>query len=202
MGAPIAKNMTISSLSSSTDVTALTQTAASQRQRPKPPDMTNTAKALGLSTDDLKTQLDSGATLDSIAQQKGVSSDDLLSAVKTDLQANKPADAPDLSDDQLTQMATNVAAGKGPGGPGGAHGHHHHGGGSGQADASILGTDASDTSSNLSSLADALGTSSNDLLSQLTSGSSDFVSAFSAAGSATWNSSGASTGGLVVDTYA
>jgi hypothetical protein len=193
--------MTISSLSSSTDVTALAQSSATQRQRPKPPDMTNTAKALGLSTDDLNTQLNSGATLDSLAKQNGVSSDDLLSAVKTDLQANKPADAPDLSDTQLTQMATDVAAGKGPGGAGGAHGHHHHGGGSGQADASILGTSASDTSSNLSSLADALGTSSNDLLSQLSSGS-DLSSQFSQSGSATWNSSGASTSGLAVDMYA
>lgn len=190
----------ITSLSGGTDVTALTQ-AASQRQRPKPPDMTNTAKALGLSTDDLQSELKSGKTLDSIAQDKGVSADDLLSAVKTDLTANKPADAPALSDDQLTQMATAVAAGKGPGGP---HGHHHHGGGgggSGQADASILGTSASDTSSNLSSLADALGTSSDDLLSQLTSGT-DLSSLFSQSGSGTWNTSGTQTGGLAVDMYA
>jgi hypothetical protein len=190
----------ITSLSGGTDVTALTQASATQRQRPKPPDMTNTAKALGLSSDDLQSELQSGKTLDSIAQDKGVSSDDLLSAVKSDLQANKPADAPELSDDQLTQMATSIAAGKGPGGPGGAHGHHH-GGGGGQATASILGTDASDTSSNLSSLADALGTSSDDLLSQLSSGN-DLSSLFGQSGSATWNSSGASTSGLAVDTYA
>jgi hypothetical protein len=189
----------ITSLSGGADVTALTQ-AAQQRQRPKPPDMTNTAKALGLSADDLQSKLKSGRTLDAIAQDEGVSSDDLLSAVKTDLQANKPADAPALSDDQLTQMATGIAAGKGPGGPGGPHGHHH-GGGSGQADASILGTAASDTSSNLSSLADALGTSSDDLLSQLSSGT-DLSSLFSQSGSATWSSSGASTGGLAVDLYA
>jgi hypothetical protein len=193
--------MTISSLSSSTDVSALAQ--ASQAQRPKPPDMTNTAQALGLSTDDLQSELQSGQTLDSIAQDQGVSNDDLLTAVKSDLTANKPADAPAMSDDQLTQMATGVAAGKGPGGVGGAHGHHHHGGGggSGQADAAILGTDASDTTQNLSSLADALGTSSDDLLSQLESGT-DLSSAFSQSGSATWNTSGASTSGLAIDTYA
>jgi hypothetical protein len=192
----------ISSLSSGADVTALTQAAATQRQRPKPPDMTNTAKALGLSADDLQSELKSGKTLDAIAQDKGVSSDDLLSAVKTDLQANKPADAPELSDDQLTQMATAVAAGQGPGGPGGPGGaHHHHGGGGGQATASILGTSASDTSSNLSSLADALGTTSDDLLSQLTSGN-DLSSLFGQSSSATWTSSGASTSGLAVDMYA
>lgn len=191
--------MTISSLSSSTDVTALTQATATQRQRPKPPDMTNTAKALGLSTDDLQSELKSGRTLDAIAKDKGVSSDDLLSAVKTDLQANKPADAPALSDDQLTQMATGIAAGKGPGGP---HGHHHGGGGGrGQADASILGTQASDTTSNLSSLADALGTSSDDLLSQLSSGA-DLSSLFGQSGSATWSSSGTSRSGLAFDMYA
>jgi hypothetical protein len=194
--------MTISSLSSSTDVTALTQATATQRQRPKPPDMTNTAKALGLSSDDLQSELKSGKTLNSIAQDQGVSSDDLLSAVKSDLQANKPADAPDLSDDQLTQMAQGIAAGKGPGGPGGPHRHHGGGGGGqGQAEMSILGTRASDTTSNLSSLADALGTSSDDLMSQLSSGA-DLSSLFGRSGSATWSSSGASTSGLAVDLYA
>jgi hypothetical protein len=98
---------------------------ASGHQRPKPPAMDNTAKALGLSTDDLKSQLKSGKTLNDIATAQGVSSDDLLKALKTDLKANKPADAPELSDDQLTEMASNIAAGKGPKG---AHGHGGHAG--------------------------------------------------------------------------
>jgi hypothetical protein len=180
---------TISSLGG-TDLAALSQAGGAQRRPPSPPadSFTNTAKTLGLTTDDLKTQLDSGATLDSLAQAKGVSSNDLLAAVKTDLKANKPDGAPEVSDDQLTQMASNVAAGKGPGGGHGPHGPRP-------------GTSASDTSQSLSTLADALGTSTDDLLSKLQSGS-DLSSLFGQSGSATWSSQGASTSGLAVDLYA
>jgi hypothetical protein len=111
--------MTIPSLST-TDVQALQQ---QPHQRRQPPSMDNTAQLLGMSTDDLQSALKSGQTLDDLASAKGVSSTDLTNAIKTDIQANKPAGAPDLSDDQLTKMATDIAAGKGPGG---AH-HAHHG---------------------------------------------------------------------------
>src|ERR1700742_846648 len=94
-------------------------------QRPKPPTLDTTAQLLGMSTDDLQSALKSGQTLDDLASAKGVSATDLTGAVKADLKAGKPAGAPDLSDDQLTQMATNIAAGQGPGGPHGAHRGHH-----------------------------------------------------------------------------
>ena len=109
--------MTIGSITTST-ASAL-QGASGSHHRHKPPSLDKTAELLGVSADDLGTELKSGKTLDDIASDKGVSSDDLLSALKTDLKANKPAGAPELSDDQLTQMATGIAAGKGPGGPGG-----------------------------------------------------------------------------------
>jgi hypothetical protein len=146
---------------------------------------------LGVSTDDLKSQLDAGQTLDSIASAKGVSSSDLLSAVKTDLKANKPDGAPELSDDQLTTMATNIAAGKGPGGLGGAHRHH----------GPPPGTAASDTSNTLQTLAGALGTTTDDLLSKLQSGT-DLSSLFGQSGSATWSQQSSASSGLAVDLYA
>ncbi|HEY6759250.1 MAG TPA: hypothetical protein VI318_07160 [Baekduia sp.] len=186
--------MTISALGSSQDLSALTQTSASAR-RPQPPSadkFTGTAQLLGLSTDDLKSQLDSGKTLDSIASDKGVSSDDLLTAVKSDLKASRPDGAPDISDDQLTQVATNIAAGKGPRGAGG---HHHHGGGP------PPGTSASDTTQTLQTLADALGTTPDDLTSQLQSGT-DLSSLFGESGSATWSQQSTAGSGLAVDLYA
>jgi hypothetical protein len=60
--------------------------------------------------DDLRTQLKSGTALDEIASSKGVSSSDLVSALKSDLQADEPADAPQLSDDQLTQPYSAASA--------------------------------------------------------------------------------------------
>jgi hypothetical protein len=112
--------MTISALSTTTDVQAL---QSQPQHRRRPPSMDNTAQLLGLSTDDLQSALKSGQTLDDLASSKGVSSTDLTNAITSDIQANKPADAPQLSDDQLTQMAASIAAGKGPGG---AHRAHHH----------------------------------------------------------------------------
>src|SRR6201999_2857166 len=108
--------MTINSISNSNT----SQLFQAQRQQ-KPPAMDTTAKLLGLSSDDLQSELKNGKTLNDIASEKGVSTDDLTNAVKSDLKANKPADAPDLSDDQLTQMPPDIEAAKRP------HGHGHHG---------------------------------------------------------------------------
>jgi hypothetical protein len=57
------------------------------------PSFTNTASLLGLSSTDLTSQLQSGTTLGELAQQKGVSSSDLLASVEKDLQANAPQGA-------------------------------------------------------------------------------------------------------------
>jgi uncharacterized protein YidB (DUF937 family) len=181
--------MTIQAVGSQ-DYGAQMQTAGARRPLGPPPADTfsSTAKLLGTSTDDLKSQLDSGETLDSIASAKGVGSDDLLAAVTADLKAHKPPGAPELSDDQLTQMATNIAAGKGPrGGGGGPH--------------RTPGTSASDPTQALQSLADTLGTTTDDLLQQLQDGS-DLSSLFGQSGSATWGSQGSASSGLAVDLYA
>lgn len=153
--------------------------------------MDNTATALGLSTDDLQSQLKSGKTLNDVAKAQGVSSDDLLKALKSDLAANKPADAPAPGDDQLTQMASSIAAGKGPHGPGG------HGGPPPPRKG-----DGDDTASNLSTLAGNLGLSSDELLEKLQSGTNPN----SLWGASTNNPYAAAKfnapGGVAVDTYA
>jgi hypothetical protein len=66
------------------------------------------AKALGMSTDDLESQLKSGKSLSDVASAQGVSQDDLVAAIATDLKTHKPDGAPALSDAQATQMATAI----------------------------------------------------------------------------------------------
>ncbi len=109
------------------NIASLSSTGGVQLQRqqapPPPPPMTNTAKLLGMSTDELRQAQASGTTLTDLATQKGISKDDLVKSVAADLKANKPDGAPELSDVQLTEMATNIAEGKRPERPG-----HHHGG--------------------------------------------------------------------------
>ena len=63
------------------------------------------AKALGMSTTDLMSSLQSGQSLTSIAKTKGVSQDDLVKTMATALQG---ADS-NLTADQATQLATQMA---------------------------------------------------------------------------------------------
>jgi len=73
------------------------------------------ATLLDMSQDDLRTALKGGSTLGDIAKAKGVSTDDVTKAIVTALKVNMPADAPALTDEQLTAMAGNIVAGKRPG---------------------------------------------------------------------------------------
>ncbi len=70
-----------------------------------------------MSTDELRQAQQSGTTLNDLAKQKGVSSDDLIKSITADLKADKPEGAPELSDTQLSDMASNIASGKRPQGP-------------------------------------------------------------------------------------
>lgn len=184
-------NMTIGSVSFNN--ASAVQGASSHPRGPKPPAIDNAADALGLSADDLQGQLKSGKTLDDIAKAQGVSSDDLLKALKSDLTANKPAGAPQLSGDQLTDLATSIAVGKGPHGPGGA---------GGSPPPRRVGGEDSATDTNLATLADGLGISSDELLQKLQGG----FSTSSLWGSSTTNPYTAGkynvSGGVAVDTYA
>jgi len=161
--------------------------------------MTGTATLLGMSADDLRKAQRSGTTLADLAAQKGVSTDDLVTTVAADMKANKPEGAPELSEAQLTEMATNIAEGKRRQGPpppvGGV----------------VAGADDSDgqarVSMNLSTLAEALGTDADTLVQRLTSGE-DLESLLrgatgtSAAYGSSATSAAAVTGGLAVDRYA
>jgi hypothetical protein len=181
--------MTIGSIT--TSATTALQGASGSHHRHKPPSLDKTAELLGVSADDLGNELKSGKTLGDLASEKGVSSDDLLSALKTDIKANKPADAPELSDDQLTQMATGIAAGKGPGGPGGPPPPR-------RSDDD----DATTAENNLKTLAEKLGMSQTDLLEKLTSGE-NFSSLLGSAGSNPYATGGYGlNGGLAIDEYA
>ena len=63
------------------------------------------AKALGMSTTDLMSSLQSGQSLTSIAKSKGVSQDDLVKAMASALQSTDSS----LTADQATQLATQMA---------------------------------------------------------------------------------------------
>jgi hypothetical protein len=105
----------------------------------RPDRMANVEKALNMSASDLRSALQSGSSLSDIATKQGVSRDDLLTAIKTDLQ-NRPqrpggdgdGDGPGATDatgaasetDRLTKMANAMADRKGVEG----HHRHHHGG--------------------------------------------------------------------------
>jgi hypothetical protein len=154
--------------------------------RPTPPPMTNTAKLLGMSEDDLRQARQSGTKLVDLAAQKGVSKDDLVKSIADDLKADRPADAPQLSDDQLTQMATNVAEGERAHHH--RHAHHAQSGGEGSG---------SDPDSELASLAQALDVDPNELRDHLKS-----ALGFAAGATATGQGADGSSTSASFDTYA
>jgi hypothetical protein len=102
---------------------------ASNRQGPPP--LANTAQLLGVTTDDLTQARQSGKTLLDLASAKGISRDELVKSIVSDLKAGAPPGAPAASDAQLGRMADNIAAGLRPGR--GHHHHHHHRAGTDQS---------------------------------------------------------------------
>lgn len=82
--------------------------------------LSSTADLLKMSVSDLKTKLASGASLDDIAKSQGVSHDDLVANIVSNLKSQGAAGA-GRSDASLTAVAARIA---------GHHRHHgHHGGG-------------------------------------------------------------------------
>ena len=173
-------DMTINPLST----TGLSVDAQSRPHR-TPPEMTNTADLLGMSADELRDAQRSGTTLADLATQKGVSKDSLVKSLASDLKANKPEGASELSEAQLTEMATNIAEGKRPQGP-----PPLPRGGDGDGDRAAA---------NVSSLAEALGTDADTLLEKLQSGE-DLTTLLR--GASGYGSPAKVTGGLTVDRYA
>jgi hypothetical protein len=149
--------------------------------------MTNTANLLGVSADELRDAQRSGTTLADLATQKGVSKDNLVKSLATDLKANKPEGAPELSETRLTEMATNVAEGKRPQGPP-------------PPPRSGAGEDGDRSQRNVASLAEALGTDADTLLERLQSGA-DLTSLLRGA-TGYGAQSESLTSGLAIDRYA
>jgi hypothetical protein len=79
-----------------------------QRQQHEAQDpMLGVAKTLGMSTDDLKSALQSGKSLNDLADEKNVSHDDLIAAIKTGM----PTDRVNATDDaDGTQLAGRIAS--------------------------------------------------------------------------------------------
>jgi hypothetical protein len=83
------------------------------------------AQLFGESTEQLTNELQSGKTsLSQLAESKGISQTDLVSAIQQGLQQSAANGGPQLSDTQLTNLANGIANR--------VHGghHHHHGGAS------------------------------------------------------------------------
>jgi hypothetical protein len=157
--------------------------AAGGHRPPPPPGggggpMKAASQALGLSEDDLATELQSGKSLSDVAGEQGVSTDDLAAALKQgmpqELAAGRRADA------IVTRMLDEKGGpkrpqGPPPGGGGGFPASKLDGSASGVLGSSLT-SSQQQTLDHLSSL---LGTDSDSLLSSLKSGSnlSDLVSA-------------------------
>jgi hypothetical protein len=188
---------------------ASAQLAYIQPQQKHPhPAMDAAAKLLGMSSSDLRTALQSGQSLVSIASSKGISQDALVGAMASAIQEANP----DISADQATKVATAIAtrtphAGSAPGaqagdaaagaassgGAAGAaatshkHGHHRHHAAAAAMDAAAkaLGTTTSDLVSSLQSgqslatIASAKGVSQDDLVKAISSALSQADSSLS-----------------------
>jgi lambda repressor-like predicted transcriptional regulator len=141
-------------------------TATSSTQQTRPPRYVQTAaKALGMDPADVMSALKSGKSLADLAQQQGVSTDALTTALKADA----PKDLQGSSGlDAAMQKLVNQQGVRTP------HGHHGHGAPSADPSATgaLTGTLTADQQSTLSTLSGLLGTDSSSLLSQLQSGTS------------------------------
>jgi hypothetical protein len=91
---------------------------AGTRTAPRPMDgqdpLTSVAKALSMSTDELKGQLRDGRSLSDVANAQGVSHSDLIAAIKAGKPMDAPAGARGVSDDET---AEKIADRTGSGGP-------------------------------------------------------------------------------------
>jgi uncharacterized protein YidB (DUF937 family) len=148
--------------------------------------MDGAANVLGMSSSDLRTAMQSGQSLSSIASSKGISQDTLIAAMATSIEQANPS----ISADQATKVATAIAARtpgsasqapdpnssvQGAGATHGHHGHHRHHAVSAAMDsaAQLLGTTTSDLATSLqngqslSSIATSKGVGQTDLINAM-----------------------------------
>jgi hypothetical protein len=127
------------------------------------------AQVLGMSAQDIQSAFQSGQSLADLAQQKGISKDQLVSAVAQGIQSLNLPGSPDPS--QMAQRIVDRA--------GGLSGQrHHHGlgailnGSDPDGDGDVDGASSEATVSPFAVVSGALGMSQSDLLSALESGTS------------------------------
>lgn len=145
------------------------------------------AEVLGLSTDDVMEALSEGSSLADLAEEQGVSRDDLVAA----LVADAPADLQEM--DGVEDMVSALVDQEGLGGPAGPPP-----GGSSGVWGETLTSDQSDT---LEQVASLLGTDSSSLLDQLYSGTS-LADLLSDAGVSSSDLAAVVQSGLLIDTTA
>ena len=155
----------------------------SQQNRPHPA-MDAAAKLMGMSASDLRSAMQSGQSLASIAASKGITQSALTAAMSSAIQQANPSVTADQATKVATAIATRTASAGGqppanaadPGqsvsGTSATHGHHHHHAGGAAMDAAsqLLGTSTSDLMSSLqsgqslASIAKSKGVSQDDLV--------------------------------------
>ncbi|GEM_PF-2610425 len=145
------------------------------------------AEVLGLSTDDVMEALADGASLADLAEEQGVSRDDLVAA----LVADAPTDLQEM--DGVEDMVSALVDQTGLGGPAGPPP-----GGSSGVWGEVLTPDQSDT---LDQVASLLGTDASSLLDQLYSGTT-LADLLSDAGVSTTDLAAVVQGGLLIDATA
>lgn len=167
--------MSVSSINSLTS-TATSQVTQTAHQGGKSP-FDAVSSLLGVSAQDIAKQVASGKSLDDLAKAKGVSHEDLVSALKTgmpaDLKASAKADA--IAETIATQqgMPTQGPAGTPPAGqPPSRRPPISSLNGIGQSSGVLSGNLTSSQQNMLDSLSSALGTDSTSLLDELQSGTS------------------------------
>jgi len=165
--------------------------------------MAPVAQLFGESPQQLMSDLQSGKTsLSALAQSKGISQTDLLDAIKQGLQQSSANGGPQLSDNQLTNLASTIANRVH------GHHHHHHGGVSGISNATTsstsgAGNDADgDSDGSVASATSASSSTSSlqadverlmfDLQTMLQSSSTNATSASVTPASGAWSDTGSS----------
>jgi len=134
--------------------------ATSSEQQRRHPALDAAAKLLDMSASDLRSAMQSGQSLASIASSKGISQDTLTAAMASAIEEANPT----ISADQANKVATSIAtltpptddvdSAQGTSGTQAAGGHHHrHNAGAAAMDAaaSTLGMSATDLASSLQS---------------------------------------------------
>lgn len=187
-------SVNIQSLSSLLTTSAVSGTTGGSSRSSAPGHLSTAADVLGLSTAEVTKALKSGSSLAELAEQQGVSRDDLTAALI--------ADAPDelKESGEIDQLVANLIDATGISGPGGG------GRPSGPPPAppttgAMSGSLTTTQSDTLSAIADLLETDTDSLLESLQSGN-DLGSLLEAKGISLSDLSGAIQDGLLIDTTA